>query len=281
MYIQLTRWYGSNRANIEKGLPRSILMVMLNDKDTGQPLALMSANLLSAMRTGAVPGVGAKYLAKDSEVIGIIGAGVINKAALSALAVALPIAKEVKVYDVVPSKSKEFSKIMSEQTGLDVHPIGSLKEAVRGSDVIHVAASGEKRVFIKTEWLKEGSMLELSATADYEDDLLLSSNLVLDNVKMHEAWREWFDNIERENYLSSFRMLKMIDEGKLKKENILNLGEIVENAQLSTFDKEKRTVFVANGMPVEDVAWGYQIYKNALEKGIGQKLTLWDEPYWF
>ena len=48
----------------EKGLPRSILMMMLNDKDTGAPLALMSANLVSAYRTGGIPGVGAKYLAR-------------------------------------------------------------------------------------------------------------------------------------------------------------------------------------------------------------------------
>lgn len=50
------KWYGSNIENKKKGLPRSILMMMLNDKDTGAPLALMSANLLSAYRTGAIPG---------------------------------------------------------------------------------------------------------------------------------------------------------------------------------------------------------------------------------
>ena len=50
------KWYGSNIANREKGLPRSILMFTLNDIDTGAPLAHMSANLLSAYRTGAVPG---------------------------------------------------------------------------------------------------------------------------------------------------------------------------------------------------------------------------------
>ena len=62
------KWYGSNIENKEKGLPRSILMMMLNDKDTGAPLALMSANLLSSYRTGGIPGVGAKYLArKDSK----------------------------------------------------------------------------------------------------------------------------------------------------------------------------------------------------------------------
>ncbi|MEI2401029.1 ornithine cyclodeaminase, partial [Paenibacillus phytohabitans] len=53
------KWYGSNVENRVKGLPRSILMVTLNDPDTGQPLAHMSGNLISAMRTGAVPGVAA------------------------------------------------------------------------------------------------------------------------------------------------------------------------------------------------------------------------------
>ncbi len=68
------KWYGSNIANREKGLPRSILMFILNDIETGAPMAYMSANLLSAYRTGAVPGVGARYLArKDSKVIGLLG----------------------------------------------------------------------------------------------------------------------------------------------------------------------------------------------------------------
>lgn len=51
------KWYGSNAANKDKDLPRSVLTLTLNDKDTGEPLAFMSANLLSAARTGAVPGV--------------------------------------------------------------------------------------------------------------------------------------------------------------------------------------------------------------------------------
>ena len=80
------KWYGSNTANHKKGLPRSILTVMLNDKDTGAPLALMSANLLSAYRTGAIPGVGAKYLVrKDAKVCGICGPGVMGRTSLAAI----------------------------------------------------------------------------------------------------------------------------------------------------------------------------------------------------
>ena len=60
--------------------PRSVLTVTLNDKDTGEPLAFMSANLLSAARTGAVPGVAARHLArKDSEVVAVLGCGQINR----------------------------------------------------------------------------------------------------------------------------------------------------------------------------------------------------------
>ena len=79
------KWYGSNGRNSAKGLPRSILMVTLNDVETGQPLAYMSGNLLSAMRTGAMPGLAAQYLArKDSKVISLLGAGVVNKTCLMA-----------------------------------------------------------------------------------------------------------------------------------------------------------------------------------------------------
>lgn len=85
------KWYGSNIENKKQGLPRSILMMMLNDKDTGAPLALMSANLLSAYRTGAIPGVGAKYLARrDSKVAAIVGPGVMGKTALAAFVSVCP-----------------------------------------------------------------------------------------------------------------------------------------------------------------------------------------------
>ena len=92
------KWYGSNIENKKEGLPRSILMMMLNDKDTGAPLALMSANLLSAYRTGAIPGVGAKYLArKDSKTVAIVGPGVMGKTALAAFMSVCPKIDTVKI----------------------------------------------------------------------------------------------------------------------------------------------------------------------------------------
>lgn len=80
------KWYGSNPHNKEKDLPRSILTVILNDVDTGAPLAHMSANILSAVRTGSMPGMASKYLArKNSETLASIGAGVISRTSVLAV----------------------------------------------------------------------------------------------------------------------------------------------------------------------------------------------------
>ena len=92
------KWYGSNVENRKKGLPRSILMLTLNDKDTGAPLAYMSANILSAYRTGAVPGVGFKYFApENAKTVGIIGPGVMSKTALDAAMAVRPDIDTVKI----------------------------------------------------------------------------------------------------------------------------------------------------------------------------------------
>ncbi|MGJ8582151.1 MAG: tyramine oxidase subunit B, partial [Psychromonas sp.] len=92
------KWYGSNIDNREKGLPRSILMFILNDVHTGAPLAYMSANLLSAYRTGAVPGVGARHLArKNSKVIGLLGPGVMGKTSIAAFMAVCPEIDTLKV----------------------------------------------------------------------------------------------------------------------------------------------------------------------------------------
>ena len=80
------KWYGSNGNNRRMGIPRSNLMFILNDVETGAPLAFMAANLLSSARTGAMPGLATKLLAKkDSKVLAMIGAGPIAKSCFRAI----------------------------------------------------------------------------------------------------------------------------------------------------------------------------------------------------
>src|SRR5699024_6844557 len=95
------KWYGSNIENIDEELPRSILTMTLNDVVSGAPLAFKSANLLSAWRTGAIPAVGAKYLAKDNwRVLGVVRAGSRSRSRAEAILQVCKNLENVKIYDV-------------------------------------------------------------------------------------------------------------------------------------------------------------------------------------
>ncbi len=281
------KWYGSNIVNPKRGLPRSILTVMLNDADTSEPLAIMSGNLISAMRTGAVPGVAAKYLARPgAESCGCVGAGVINRACLMAIKEGVPTLKRATIYDLDMEKAAAYAKEMSALLGIDVVPVGTLKETIVDADVISVATAGASKALIPDEWLKEGSLLTLTGTAELADETYLGNTVIADNWKMHQAWLTEGEEHPKgvESILSwapSAPIIKLILDGKMVHEDIRSLGDIASGTVKGRCCDKERIVFVTGGMPVEDVGWGYQVYQNALKKGIGQELKLWDEPHWF
>ena len=274
------KWYGSNIDNVKTGLPRSVLVLVLNNVVTGEPIAFMSANLISSMRTGTVIGVAAKYLLNtDSETVGIIGAGVINRSSLMSLHEVMPNLKTVKVYDLFLTKAEEFCSKMGSKIGLNLKPVDSLEEAVKNSDFVHVAVSGGNLPLIRTKWIKEGAVIGTSSACRFEEGFFNGSNIVLDNLKMHESWHE----IDKNNHLpiASSEIINKLKEGSIKKESIIDLGSLVAQNNKNLLNQKKNTIFIPDGMIVEDIAWGYVIYKNAMKLGIGQKLTLWDKPFWF
>lgn len=280
------KWYGSNIENPKKGLPRSILTVLLNDPDTGAPLAFMSANLLSAIRTGAVPGVAAKHLAReDSSIVGLIGAGVINRASLFAICESIPHISEVQIFDLNKDKAAQLAQEVSNKYRVNCTIVENIKLCVENSDIISVATSGHRKPEIKNEWLKKGSLLILTGSANLTEDIFKKNRIVVDNWMMHKAWlRDAKEHSEGIKSIISWAMtgqlLKMVDEGKYDEKHVIDLADIVLDKTTARIDKNETTIFLTGGLPLEDLAWGYEIYQNALKKGIGKKLILWDEPHW-
>ncbi|WP_029050283.1 tyramine oxidase subunit B [Cupriavidus sp. amp6] len=278
------KWYGSNHANIEKGLPRSILTMMLNDKETGAPLALMSANLLSAARTGAVPGVAAKYLVnKDAETISVIGCGPINKACFAAIMTQLDSIKKAVCFDVFLDKANEFASWIKENYGIEAVGVDQPEQGFRDADVITVAASRLKPLYFKDEWIKEGATILVSGPFNTDESFLTNCKIVYDHTALQEAYVE--DAIasgNKEGYYSGViggPFYRLIDAGKLPKlPESTGLGDVVNKTKPGREDAKQRVIFIACGMAVFDISWGYQLYKNALEKGIGQSLNLWEKP---
>ncbi|WP_278550084.1 tyramine oxidase subunit B [Cloacibacillus evryensis] len=281
------KWYGSNVENPRlRKLPRSILMVMLNDPETSAPLALMSANLISAMRTGAVPGVAARHLAKsDASTAGIVGAGVISKATLLAINAGRPNIRTAWVYDIVEEKSRNFVKEMAEHD-IKVNVAASLEECVRNSDVIAVATAGKNIVRIEENWLKEGVLLETSGALNVPDSFCLNNKIVVDNWKMHQEWREEglasAGGLDAMTWAPTQQVIKLQVAGKIdENKDIANLGDVIEDKVPGRENDKEKIFFLAGGMPVHDIAWGKMVYNTAKEKNLGVNLNLWEEPHWF
>lgn len=279
------KWYGSNINNPSRGYPRSILLFCLNDADTGEPLAIMSANLLSAMRTGSVPGVAAKYLArKGAEIISIIGCGVISRACARAILHSMPNIRKMYLYDILVDNAKKFANEMSQEFNIEIELTSSLRESLVDADVISVAAAGPVPVKIEQSWLKPGCLLTSAGHTELDDKCLFDNRVVIDHWKMHKAWldegRMHPKGIGAIKWAPTFNLLKLFESGRIKEEEIFSLSDIATGH--STFDRsnEEKVIFLSGGIPVEDISWGYTTYEKALRENIGQKLLLWEEPHW-
>ncbi|MDY6946763.1 MAG: tyramine oxidase subunit B [Pseudomonadota bacterium] len=282
------KWYGSNIANREKGLPRSILMFILNDADTGAPLAVMSANLLSAYRTGAIPGVGARYLArKDSRVVGILGPGVMAKTTLSAFIAVRPQIDTVKVKGRGQKNLDAFLRWLAETFPrvTKVQVVDSAEAVVRGSDIVtfcNSGATGDPSTYpmVKREWVSPGTFLAMPALSNIDAGMESPKiRKVLDYTGLYEAWmHENPKPVHKYIPLVGIRFMDLVDEGRLSRDQLEDLSRMVAGEAPGRKNDDEIIIMSAGGMPVEDVAWGTVVYRNAIERGIGVKLNLWDEP---
>ena len=286
------KWYGSNGRNAAKGLPRSILMVTLNDVETGQPLAYMSANLLSAMRTGAVPGVVAKQLArKDTKVVGLLGPGTVNKTCLMAYMSQFPEIDTVKIkgssstsrtaIDMKEFIEKEYPSIKN------IILCDTLEEAVRDCDILSEAVSVANRQWpvVDPAWIKLGCVIISSGTMDFTDYDFMVDHMskVVDNIHMYEEYINLYEERdENGNRLSSgtpgMYFVNMIQDGRIDKSEVHELGDIVRGLAPARQGEDEIFLVSVGGMPILDVGWGHECYHKALELGVGTKLNLWDEP---
>lgn len=280
------KWYGSNVDNKKKGLPRSILMMMLNDKDTGAPLALMSANLVSAYRTGGIPGVGAKYLArKDAKMVSIIGPGVMGKTSLAAFVSVCPQVDTVKIKGRSQRSLDAFVKFVKEELPQikNIEVCDTVEEAVRDSDIISFTTTVRDDVssfpYISGDWIKKGALISMPSAARFDDDFLAGCKLVVDNSKLYEAWEEEYSYpTYPQVQIIGTKFTDLKHDGKVKAEDIIDITDIIEKRRPGRESDDEIIVYSVGGMPVEDIAWGGTVYRNAVKMGIGIKLPLWEKP---
>ena len=283
-HIAGEKWYGSNIENPARGLPRSILMIMLNDADTCEPVALMSGNLVSSVRTGCVPGVAVRHLANpDAAVCACIGAGPVSKACFDAIRLEAKELKEMVVFDILKEKAEAWAKEVTEKTGLAARAADTLEETVRAADIISVAASSVRPVNIENDWLKPGSLIIFTGRCNIDEAYFSSARIIWDNPKMHDVYYD--DHLllpEDQRFINGIgvQIYRMIFENKLPPVvEQTGLGEVINGTKAGRVSRDDRICFVTGGMVVWDLGWSWEILQNAKKMGLGQTLKLWDSPY--
>ena len=285
------KWYGSNIENKKKGLPRSILTLTLNDKDTGAPLAFMSANLLSAYRTGGIPGVGAKYLArKDSETAAVIGPGVMGKTSLAAFAAVCPKLHRVKIKGRGRKSIDSFIAFVKKEYPQfdEIIVCETEEEAVRDADVVSFTTTAmtdddpaivETYPYISGDWVKPGAFISMPSAARFDDEFLGTCKFVVDNRKLYEAWASEYPYPTYPKMgIIGCKFTDLIHEGKASGEDLTDMADIIEGKAEGRTSEDQVIIYSVGGMPVEDVAWGCSVYRRAVKEGIGTKLNLWETP---
>ncbi|NJE25161.1 ornithine cyclodeaminase family protein [Thermococcus sp. MV5] len=251
--------------NPKKGLPSVLATILLNDPETGKPLALMEGSYITAMRTGAASGVATKYLArKDAKIVGTIGAGVQARTQLWAVCEVRDI-KEALVYDLNENRAKTFAEEMSNKLGIEILTASSPQDVAKNVDILIVATTATRPV-ISGEWIQNGTHINSIGwmgknARELDSETVKRSKLVVDS---------------REGVLSeSGDILIPIQEGIIDETHVYaELGEIVAGVKAGRKHEKEITLFKSVGLAIEDAITAKLAYEKALKLGVGTEVTL-------
>lgn len=261
------KWAAESLDNAKRGdMPMGIDIILLHDLEHAIPHAIMEAGLITAMRTSAVAGVGAKALANpDSRSAGLVGAGVIGRTMIMSLTTAMPTLEEIRLFDLNRGRAEDLAEEFKDQVKVVV--VESVREAFMNADIITTQTTA-RTPFVKDEWIHKGSYYAHMAAYEAEDEVFLNTDrLVVDNWATLKTW-------------DFFAATRLQMDGKIKDEDVTDIGKILLGEAPGRKSGDERILFANLGMGCLDITMAERIYQNAKAKGLGQKLSLWDKPLW-
>ena len=260
------KWIPSVPDNPTRGLPRGIGIILLSDRATGLPLAVLDGTIVSAMRTGAIGGIAARALGNpDARIATLLGAGVQARTQLMALERTLDL-HEVRVYDVAADRAAEFCERES-RGRVRLVAIDDPEAACAGSAVV-VAATMADRPFVPPAWLDPGAVFVSISSLDPTLELIAACDVLVTDVWEHETAHH------------SRPFARALAAGIVSRDRVVQLGELLIGSVPGRTSREQRVFVSPVGLGIEDVAEAWRVVRRAKELGIGTPLQLWDRPVW-
>ena len=242
-------------------------LVPLYQSATGQLVALLEADYLGQMRTGAASGVATKYMARaDARTVGIVGTGLQARTQLEAICAVRKIAS-IRAFGRDPERRAQFCGEMRARLNVPVIPAASPEEAVRGADIV-VTATTASRPVVRGEWLAPGAHVNaIGANFPQKREL--------DDEAVHRAGILTVDSVEQSK-LEAGDLIHALGDNPARWSAVRELAEIVARKAPGRADARQITLFKSNGIAIWDVAVAARLYALAEQRQIGQRIPFWE-----
>ena len=253
--------FGLKAYTVAKGKAR--FHVSLYDTATGELLALIEADKLGQMRTGAASGIATKYLAReDAKTVGIYGTGWQAQSQLAAVCAVRNI-EGVKVFSRSEEKGNQFSARMSEQLGISNISAVAEPEAAADSDILITITSSPKPV-LEGAWIKAGTHINTAGgnsimRSEIDDEVIKRSNFIAVDSKEQAK-------------IEAGELVFPVEKGILTWERVQEVCHVVSGEVQGRKSAEDITLFKSLGLAIEDVATATWIYRKAQSLNIGKNI---------
>jgi alanine dehydrogenase len=232
--------------------------VLLFRADAPELVAVLEADKLGQLRTGAASGVAARYLAKDgARSLGLIGCGWQAESQLASIRVALPELEQVVAY----CRTEENLNAFCEKHGAEP---GESHQDPAVCDVV-VTVTGSRDPVLRGDWLRPGALVCAVGAND-------GRRRELDNVVLERAAFVCCDSLD-DARLESADLIEPIDSGVLDWLEVHELHEVVAGQVAGRQSDDDVVVFKSNGLAVWDIAVAAAVVERARATGVGRELS--------
>lgn len=247
------KWISSFPENINKGIPRASAVVILNDNETGYPIACLEGGVISAARTAASAVIGTKRLNNNITTvdnISFIGCGLISKYILDFLIGTGWLINNITLHDINQEYIINFSKYITEHYNIKVTKAISLDNAIENSEIVYFATTTSTPYMNNHELLKHNPLLINISLRDISPEIMHSSINIVDDVQ----------HCLNANTSMHLTQIKYGHYDFIK----YTIGELITSPEIKINRKEKLTIYSPFGMGILDIALGSYIYKTLM-----------------
>jgi ornithine cyclodeaminase len=237
-------------------------VVHLYDINSGDLLAIVDADTLTVVRTGADSGVATRYLSReDSRVLGVIGSGFQAGSLVDGVAHVRKLDK-IRVYSRSLENREAFSARVEDRLGIKVEPVGAPSTAIKGSDIVGLATSNMGMTpVVSGDWFEPGMHINAIGAVGM-------GRVEVDNRTFERSSLVVVDALE-DCIAGAQELIDALAAGAVRREQLVELSQIVSGKKPGRTSRSQITLLKSQGSGVQDVAAAARIYELASSKGFG------------